>query len=466
IFNSEEPDREKYYVTDYSSLKMLEDNDHSAANSEGRKERLVYFPKALFKANNNHLEPVAIQVRRCANGSTESELVLKGAKKWEIAKYIVQNADINYHELVTHLGRTHLYVEAFAVAAGMCLPKDSHPLSILLRPHFEGTININDFATTDLINTSSEIEHGGVFDLNFSGTMESNVKLIAQEAFGISPDGKKDQNFFNKNLFPRDIKRRGFGHFNELKLADHNEAVYILKAYSWKKDKDDLNFSYPYLEDACELWNAITQWVAGYVCVHYTSNAAVLDDCALQAWAKTVVEQGNILGFGEYDEDKKTTVAGEIYTRTYLIQAITSIIFTASVQHAAVNFPQADYGATLPAGIYYDFFKDNNPDITPYLPNKDQFEAVMNVLQLLSSVRYTKLGEYHPNTSDPIPKPEVYFANDTAVCDHLQEFNNRLKEIETMIEKREGADTGKPSEPVNRKYHYLRPSKIPQSINI
>ena len=50
-----------------------------------------------------------------------------------------------FHELISHLGRTHLLIEPFAVATKRVLPK-SHPVSLVLLPHFVGTILINHAA--------------------------------------------------------------------------------------------------------------------------------------------------------------------------------------------------------------------------------------------------------------------------------------------------------------------------------
>ena len=51
-------------------------------------------------------------------------------------------ADTMHHELISHLGRTHLLIEPFAVSTKRVLPA-SHPVAVLLAPHVEGTIFIN-----------------------------------------------------------------------------------------------------------------------------------------------------------------------------------------------------------------------------------------------------------------------------------------------------------------------------------
>ncbi len=112
-----------YYMVDYHALSTLKDNDSvssSEDHGERQKRRYGYQPKALFVSADGQLKPLAILVRR----ENKAELVEPGDPNWQIAKFIVQNADFNQHQLVGHLGRTHLWMEALAVSTGICLPKD------------------------------------------------------------------------------------------------------------------------------------------------------------------------------------------------------------------------------------------------------------------------------------------------------------------------------------------------------
>ncbi|WP_430414281.1 lipoxygenase family protein [Parasphingorhabdus sp.] len=460
-----------YYSLDYHALSILVDNDHVSANEDhqaGDRQRYGYQPKALFEADGKYLKPIAIQIKRGA----KSAIVQPGDPDWEIAKFIVQNADINYHQVIAHLGRTHLVMESIAVATGKCLPKKLHPISVLLRPHFEGTINITDFATTDLINISPQSENGGVFDLNFTGTMASNITLVAQEVFGIYDSetlradpalAQRSANRFNDSIFPRDIANRGVGHFREERIGASGNAdsakikIPVLHVSPGNKGSDGLDFDYPYLEDGCQLWNALTDWVCRYVDIYYQDDAAVQNDCELQHWARTLVTEGKINGFGEYRNGK--TLNGQIHTRAYLVQALSGIIFIASVQHAAVNFSQAHFGETLPAGIYHDYF-EGPADITSYLPNEAHFKEVMQTLSILASSQYTTLGKYHDNSSTDKRLRSVtdYFKNEKTKAP-LKQLRMTLKGIESDIKSRGSYANG-------HIYNYLQPSRIPQSTNI
>lgn len=471
-FNAYMAPGKDYYLADYSSLGVLEDNDSVSANEAHGPEdfrRYGYQPKALFVAEGGKLKPVAIHVRKGTSVAT----VKRGEPKWEIAKFIVQNADFNYHQLSAHLGRTHLQMEAIAVATGICLPQDIHPLSRLLRPHFEGTINITDFATTDLINISPQSSNGGIFDHNFTGTMASNVAFIAKEVYGLHdqstlrtrPDlARQVSNLYNDRMFPNDIVRRGVGHFHSEKIKMDASAtsseidIAVYHTHPGTSRENDLGFYYPYLEDACQLWNATTDWVCRYIAQYYENDSAVQSDCELQAWAKTVVESGKILGFGEHANGQ--TQQGKIKSRSYLVQAVTSIIFNASTQHTAVNFPQADFGPTMPAGIYHDFFEGGSDDILAYLPNAAHFTEVMELWSVLSASQYTTLGKYHDNTTTGkrLRSVKDYFDKDE-IEDARKLFRKDLKRIETNIENRERRSPKFP-------YGYLLPSIIPQSVNV
>lgn len=46
------------------------------------------------------------------------------------------------HEVVSHLGFTHVVLEGALVSVNRCFP-EAHPIYKLMKPHFEGTAFIN-----------------------------------------------------------------------------------------------------------------------------------------------------------------------------------------------------------------------------------------------------------------------------------------------------------------------------------
>jgi arachidonate 15-lipoxygenase len=204
---------------------------------------------------------------------------------------------------------------------------------------------------------------------------------------------------------------------------------------------------YPYRDDALLVWDAIHKWVSDYLSLYYASDDDVQKDLELQAWATEAqaFDGGRISDFGQE--------GGRIQTLDYLIDAATLIIFTASAQHAAVNFPQKglmSYAPAVPMAGYLPLTSlKGEVDEQKYLrllPPLEQAQRQMNLLRLLGSIYYNKLGDY----------PQGHFPN-PKVKPLLEAFQSNLKQVEVTINQR---NLKRPS------YEYLLPSKIPQSINI
>ena len=132
---------------------------------------------------------------------------------------------------------------------------------------------------------------------------------------------------------------------------------------------------------------------------------------------------------------------------------LTMIIFTASVQHAAVNFPQLDfftYAPNLPGACYAQFPKaDGTPateqDYIDMLPNRSQSIGQLDLAFLLGSAHYTELGQYPANYFSGVGIPMV------------QKFQANIAAAGATIDQRNLT---------RRPYKTLKPTGIPQSINI
>lgn len=413
----------RLYVTDYQVLREIDPGTIDIENKTIQK--YIYHPIALFAVEpgdcpNRRLVPVAIQCYQDPSPDNPIFLApsdnssLKKPWAWRMAKLIVQIADGNYHEFVSHLGGTHLRMEPIAIATDRKLPI-THPLGALLRPHFEGTLFINDSAVRGLV------EPEGTVDKVAAGTLKSSILL--------SVKGAKDHPYpFNESSLPKVLKARGV-------------------------DNPQYLPNYPYRDDGLLIWNAIYEWVASYLTLFYADDSSVQNDAVIQAWIQdlTAPDGGQMTGIGERaTEDSPVT----IQTLTYLIEAVTLIIFTASANHAAVNFPQASfmtYMPNMPLAGYREAPKTtvgiSEQDYLDLLPPLCQAESQMNMTYLLGSVYYTTLGNYGKS----------YFS-DNRVQDLLKVFHEKLFDIELEIAARNEA---RPIE-----YDVLRPSRIPQSINI
>lgn len=368
-------------------------------------------PLALFKVapGKGTLHPVAIQA-----GQDPARFAITTPADgwaWRKAKTAVQVADANYHEMVCHLGHTHLVMEAVTLATMRTLSA-RHPLSLMLRPHCEGTIAINNSAA------NSMLAKGGAIDLSFGGTLDSMIALTSRAVADYD---------FAAAMPPTDFARRGVG--PQSRLID-----------------------YPYRDDALRLWDAISEWTQAYV-EHWYDAAKLAADPELSAWSAALsapLTQGGIGGFSPI-----TDTAG-------LAKALAMIIFTASAQHAAVNFTQwADmsYSPAL-AGALWAEWRDGDAteqDWLDLLPPLQFGELQAEFLALLGGVNHTRLGEYRSNVF-----PYANLIEDAEIVEGpLAAFRARLHMIEAAIA-RDNRELKTRSVP----YIYLLPSTLPASINI
>ena len=397
----------RLYLADYQAL------EGAANGTFPDEQKYLYAPLALFAVPKGEgsdpsrlMRPVAIQ---CSQNPKDAPIVTPQSEKyaWLFAKTIVQIADANFHEALSHLGRTHLFVGRFAIATHRQLP-DNHPLSLLLRPHFQGTLAINDAAQKSLISP------GGGVDKLLAATIDNSRTLVEADLQNYS---------FNEAMLPNQLKKRGVDDIDKLPV-------------------------YPYRDDGLKIWNAIHEWVDGYLRLHYDNDEEVRYDVYLQHWGTEAVAYNGarVFDFGEQN--------GHILTLEYLIDAATLLIFTASAQHAAVNFPQKDIMSYMPAVPLAGYqpasaIKKGEVEEKEYLellPPIKQAEGQLDLLYLLGSVYYTQLGYYEDN----------HF-QDPAVQPILKNFQKNLQHIEAEITRRNQ---------ISYTYEYLLPSRIPQSINI
>jgi len=398
----------RVYLCDYRELEVLQPGVW-----EGR-AKFVYQPMALFAVppGGSSLVPVAIQ---SGQDPSENPIFLPTPRAdmqwgWEMAKQVVQVADGNYHELFAHLARTHLVIEAVAVATQRHLAT-LHPIWALLLPHFEGTLFINNAAANSLIAANGPIDH------IFGGTIVSSQHAAADDRLAFD---------FSHAMLPANLAARRVA--DKTKLPD-----------------------YAYRDDALLVWQAIHEWAAGYVVLYYADDAAVAGDTELAAWAASIAGEGRITGFPA------------ITTRHALTDVCTMVMFTASAQHAAVNFPQraimefapAVTGAGWAASPTEQAGNDKAGWLAMMPPVSLALEQ-LDTLYLLGSLYYRPLGDYRCRS---FPYPQWF--QDPAVIGTegpLPRFQAALVQVEAQIVARNAGRMFP--------YPFLQPSLIPTSTNI
>lgn len=359
--------------------------------------------------------PISI---RCGQGK-EYPMYTPNAKHtdpvtWLAAKCTVQVADAVMLECRYHLGRTHLLLETFVCSAKRTLAPN-HPLNKFLSIHFEGTALINWLGSKRLA------APGGTIDVISAPPVDTTTALCA--------DAIKAPFSFNKSMPDREFASRG-----------------VL----------DGDFNYPYRDDALLLWAAIQKWVGALIRAYYKSDKDVTDDYELRAWCKEIVDPkaAAIPGFGE-------TPNGEVKTVDYLVKFISTIVFTGSVQHAALNFPQGALMQFVPAMPLVGMapapktakpFASEEEYVEKMLPDLNTAQRQLNTAELLAGFQWTSLGEYGRQLS---------WAPDE-VDEAVKEFKEDLLDIGSKIQKRNQKER-LANLPV---YDYLVPKNIPQSTNV
>jgi arachidonate 15-lipoxygenase len=399
----------RLYLADYQVLEGMEPGTFPTRKYHSKPLALFAVPRE--GAADRLLRAVAIQCEQ-QPGPSNPIYTPKDGMGWEVAKLFVQVADGTWHEMISHLGLTHLLLEAFVMATSRQLAPE-HPLNVLLSPHFQGTLAINNAAVVSLIAPE------GFVDRLLAGSIQASTKLAVDAVLRFR---------FNQELFPRSLAARG---------------VDDVKAFP----------DYPYRDDGLLVWEAIHRWVHDYLALYYGSDQDVAQDYELQNWLAelTSAQGGGLQDIGEN---------GAIRTFNYLVDLVTMVIFTASAQHAAVNFPQSyimGFTPALPLAAYAPLpagalgTEDaGNKALLAYMPPLQQAFAQQVLMNLLGTLYYTRLGAYDRYSA-------LGHFQDPRVKEPQQAFQRNLEEVESLIGKRN----------LRRiPYRSLLPSEIPQSINI
>lgn len=371
------------FVTDYALL----DSDTVIPQPN----KFLTAPIALYYAGSNRrdscLIPIAIQLGQIP-GISLLCTPMDGVD-WTLAKLIAQMADFYVHELVRHLGQTHLALEPIALATVRELAA-SHPVNVLLKPHFEFTMAINAVADQVLINP------GGLVDIILGGTLESSRQLANQ---GVSEVFNNFSNF----ALPTNLRQRGV-------------------------DDRSVLGDFPYRDDGLLVWKALEEYVSQYVGIYYKSNRDIREDFELQNWIQALQRPISEKGFGVASLPPRLT------NRDQLIDLLTQIIFTAGPQHSAIAWIQYQYMAfipNMPGAIYQaiptikGIIRDEN-SLTSFLPGVEATFAQVNVMAVIGTKQdpkaFTDFG--------------VNSFQDFRAIGVLRRLQDRLKGLETVIEQR------------------------------
>ncbi len=344
----------RLYLTDFEQLADLPGQTGPVRDFFGRpledlghRQRHLPAPYGLFHQTEAGLWPVALQLGR---DSKDFELFTPADEPelWSRVKRAYLCAYVNHHEMSTHLGGVHFLLMGFVVSAARQLHPD-HPISVLLRHHFENLL-WNDFLGLQvLVNPTGFVDQIMAGDLD-RGSMEITRRFYRQWDY-------------SQLSLPADLARRGV-------------------------DDPRLLPDYPLRDDGLLLWSALRDFIAAYLGVYYPEpDRDMAGDYELQGW------------FSELRSPQGAHVAGlpESFDLEGLTDLLTGLVFRSSGFHSAVNYPQYEYfgdPSRAPAALYADVREIRERTSAEYLPGGDPALTQIAVVDVLSGMRDRVLTDY------------------------------------------------------------------------
>lgn len=393
-------EQKRVYVLDYAALEILQLNPGHIDG--GRKQYITAPIVVLFLQSDGLLRPVAIQLYQ-GPGPDNPIYTSKDGNLWLAAKMFAQIADGNHHILYTHATRIHYVMEAIIMASRRQLYK-SHPLSVLLNPHLQHTLNVNHQHTF----LRDRKGRPGRFGELFAGDYDSTTQCMANSMTSFN---------FRESAFPNDIANR---------------------------EADNPDLFYPYRDDGILLWNVIQSFIKEYVDAYYKSEADVTEDYEIQAWANDISAQnrGRIPGFPAKFESKQE-----------LAETLGHVIFLCTAFHSCIHFNQYKYPGFVPNMPHSAYApppmgKNTEIDAAELLKLQPAFRAAYSQTWTYFQTNFTvnRIGQYPLQQFDP------------AARDVIKRFRDRLKEIEEQIDQRNNSRSVA--------YDRMNPRLIPNGVTV
>ncbi|PSS26944.1 Lipoxygenase [Actinidia chinensis var. chinensis] len=324
---------------------------------------------------------------------------------WKLAKAHVCSNDAGVHQLVNHWLRTHACMEAYIIAAHRQL-SSMHPIFMLLHPHMRYTLEINALARQSLING------GGIIEACFSP---------GKYSMDVSSAAYKSTWRFDMEALPADLIRRGMA------VEDPSMPCGVKLVIE----------DYPYAADGLLIWSAIKELVESYVEHFYPEPGLVTSDLELQAWWNEVKNKGH------YDKRNEPWWP-KLDTKEDLCGILTTMIWIASGQHAAINFGQYPFGGYVPNRptlMRKLIPHEDEPEYEKFIHNPQRFF----LSSLPTQLQATKVMAVQDTLSTHSPDEEylgqVHHLQSHCNSDHqvqiiFKKFSSKLEEIEKTINAR------------------------------
>ncbi|XP_054791175.1 linoleate 13S-lipoxygenase 3-1, chloroplastic-like [Prosopis cineraria] len=400
-------DEDKLFIIDYHDIYLpFLDGINALDGRKSYATRTIFFLTPM-----GTLKPVAIELSLPPAGpSSRSKRVVTPPVDattnwmWQLAKAHVCSNDAGVHQLVNHWLRTHASMEPFILAAHRQLSA-MHPIFKLLDPHMRYTLEINALARQSLINADGIIE---------------SCFTPGRYCMEISSAAYKNFWRFDMETLPADLIRRGMA------VPDPTQPHGLRLLIE----------DYPYAADGLMIWSAIQNWVRAYVNHYYSDPDLVAQDKELQAWYFESVNVGHA-------DLRHETWWPPLNTSDDLVTILTTLIWNASAQHAALNFGQYPYGGYVPNRppmMRRLIPEENDPEHASFLadPQKYFLNAMSSLLQATKYMAVVDTLSTHSPDEEYLgerQQPSIW-TGDAEMVEAFYGFSNKIRQIEKEIDKR------------------------------
>lgn len=398
---------DKLFIIDYHDIYLPFLEGINAL--DGRKS---YATRTIFFLTpRGSLKPVAIELSLPPAGpSSRSKRVVTPPVDatthwmWQLAKAHVCSNDAGVHQLVNHWLRTHANMEPFILAAHRQLSA-MHPIFKLLDPHMRYTLEINALARQSLINADGVIE---------------NCFTPGRYAMEISSAAYKDFWRFDMDSLPADLIRRG--------MAEPDPT----QPHGLKLILED----YPYAADGILIWSAIEDWVRTYVNHYYPHSSLICNDKELQSWYSESINVGHA-------DLRHESWWPTLNNSEDLVSILSTLIWNASAQHAALNFGQYPYGGYVPNRpplMRRLIPEEGDPEYGSFIadPQKYFLNAMPSLLQATKYMAVVDTLSTHSPDEEYLgerQQPSIW-SGDAEIIEAFYDFSAKVRQIEKVIDSR------------------------------
>lgn len=328
---------------------------------ESRPHRKMWDPTspiaffAVHPNNRNNLIPIAIQMDVKPGSPVYTP---KDGDLWMLAKLSVQGADLGYNQVAEHLAKTHLLLEPFCVSKDRQL-SENHPLHQIIKYHCRGISITDKLAFQFLLGENQNLHR--LFPYGYLGAVNIALKSYRQTSW-------KDTDFIGN------IRERGLD-FRTLRY-------------------------FPYRDDGYSIFVTIQKAVRDYVKQYYECDEEVQNDYELQNFMNEVSADG--VGIDGGNGNVKD-LPYELTSVDSLVVFLTRLLWQLSGQHAALNYPVADYGGftlNMPTKLYRDRRVSDDVFSLFSFPNANISARHAIVAFSLTNYRYDSLFDYGSQLPD------------------------------------------------------------------